>query len=224
LQGEQISAVFEGAGSEAIESECSCHHCSMLLSALLARPGSALRDQGGEAQTPPLERAKCADLVRDHHDFIWRLLARMGLSGADVDDACQQVFLVTFTRPTGSIRAGSERSFLFGVALRVCQEFRRKERRDRLHDADAAERLFSKASPEEALERQRSWALLQSVLERMSDDVRAAFVLYELEGMTVPEIAEVTGVPLGTVASRLRRGRDLFQAAVAQLAPKGGAA
>jgi RNA polymerase sigma-70 factor (ECF subfamily) len=138
----------------------------------------------------------------------------MGLRGSDVDDAAQQVFLVTFARADQSIRKGSERSFLYGVAIRVCQEFRRTQRRAWLHDADAAEALVAKSAPDEEAHRRRSWQRLEAILEQMSDDVRAVFALYELEGMTAPEIAEVVGIPLGTVASRLRRGRELFQAAL----------
>jgi RNA polymerase sigma-70 factor (ECF subfamily) len=51
----------------------------------------------------------------------------------------------------------------------------------------------------------------------MSDDVRSVFVLFELEGLTAVEIAELMDVPVGTVASRLRRGRDLFHEHAAAL-------
>jgi RNA polymerase sigma-70 factor (ECF subfamily) len=54
------------------------------------------------------------------------------------------------------------------------------------------------------------------VLEQLPLDLRAVFVLFELEGMTSPEIAELSGVPLGTVASRLRRAREHFRELVAQ--------
>ena len=51
----------------------------------------------------------------------------------------------------------------------------------------------------------------------MPEDLRTAFVLFELEELTGPEVAEVLGVPLGTTASRLRRAREHFQSSIARL-------
>ena len=64
------------------------------------------------------------------------------------------------------------------------------------------------------------------MLDGLTDDLRVSFVLYELEGLSSPEIATLLGIPLGTVASRLRRAREAFELGVselkAQLAAKGG--
>jgi RNA polymerase sigma-70 factor (ECF subfamily) len=68
--------------------------------------------------------------------------------------------------------------------------------------------------PHAALERRDEEALFESALEHMDIDQRAAFVLFELEDMTGPEVAEALGVPLGTAYSRLRLARQAFQAAV----------
>ncbi len=65
-------------------------------------------------------------------------------------------------------------------------------------------------NPEELLERRQTRALLDEVLETMPLPQRSVFVLFELEGMTTPEIAESLDLPLGTAASRLRRARELF--------------
>ena len=61
--------------------------------------------------------------------------------------------------------------------------------------------------------------LLQNerILEGMPDNLKEAFILFELEDMTVPQIAELLGIPTGTVASRLRRARALFQKCVDEL-------
>jgi RNA polymerase sigma-70 factor (ECF subfamily) len=58
-------------------------------------------------------------------------------------------------------------------------------------------------------------------LESWPEELRTAFVLFELEGLSVPEIAELTETKSGTVASRLRRGRELFLAAVKRLKARG---
>lgn len=58
---------------------------------------------------------------------------------------------------------------------------------------------------------------LDQLVEVWPDEIRTAFVLFELEGLSVPEIAELTDTKQGTVASRLRRARELFQAGVKRL-------
>jgi RNA polymerase sigma-70 factor (ECF subfamily) len=72
-------------------------------------------------------------------------------------------------------------------------------------------------SPEELLDRRRAAQLLDCVLDEMTDDCRQVLVLFEFEQMSTPEIAQLVGIPLGTAASRLRRARESFKNAVAEL-------
>ena len=67
-------------------------------------------------------------MFNEHHDFIWRLLRRLGVSREKADDASQNVFLVA-TERVDSIKLGSERAFLFGTALRVARSQHRSEQR-----------------------------------------------------------------------------------------------
>ena len=78
----------------------------------------------GEARR--LSPSQLRRLVQEHYDFIWRLLSRLNVAPAEVDDAAQQVFMVLVSRDGLTIKVGSERAFLYGVALRVAKEFRRK--------------------------------------------------------------------------------------------------
>jgi len=64
---------------------------------------------------------------------------------------------------------------------------------------------------DELVERKRARALLDEALDSMEDDLRTVFVLFELEEMKTSEIADLLAIPVGTVASRLRRSRDEFQ-------------
>ena len=73
------------------------------------------------------------------------------------------------------------------------------------------------ANPEELMDQRRARALLDQVLGDMPMDLRAVFVLFELEEMTMMEIATLSDIPPGTVASRLRRARHVFQKAVQKL-------
>jgi RNA polymerase sigma-70 factor (ECF subfamily) len=168
---------------------------------------------------PPLSAdQRITDLMRNHFDFVWRSLRRLGLSAPDSDDGSQEVFLIA-SRKLSAISEGSERSFLFGAALKVASTRRRTlRRRPELADAEVEERDEQSApGPERLTELSRARELLQAVLDEMELDLKAAFVLYELEEQSVPQIAETLGVPVGTVASRLRAARAAFQAAVKRL-------
>ena len=165
----------------------------------------------------PLAAARIRYLVDAHFDFVWRSLRRMGLSGADSDDAAQEVFTVA-ARRLCDIRPGRERAFLFGTALRVASQQRRRSpaRRERLDDRAEAY-VDPQPSPEQLLEKRRARQQLDELLDELPLEQRAVFVLYELEQLTAPEIAALLELPLGTVASRLRRARAGFEASVARL-------
>ena len=157
-------------------------------------------------------------LVKEHYDFIWRLLARLNVNAPEVDDAAQQVFMVLVVREGLSIKPGSERAFLYGVALRVAKEFRRKAQTSQNHVAPDPDRLVDGAPDLDVMAaRNQARRQLGRILERMPDNLKEAFILFELEDLTVPQIAELLSIPTGTVASRLRRARAFFQAEVALL-------
>jgi len=153
----------------------------------------------------------------EHFDFIWRSLRRFGLTADRADDAAQQVFVVA-SRKLDQIQIGSERSFLFGTAMRVASDVRRSAafRREIAHPEPGVD-LAGGSRPDEALERERERATLDSVLAAMDLELRSVFVLFEMEEMTMPEIATLLAIPTGTVASRLRRAREEFQTKVARL-------
>ena len=156
-----------------------------------------------------LERA-----IRDDYRFIWRLLRRFGVPELQAEDAAQQVFLIVAER-LADIAPGRERSFAFGTAMRVAQGLRRRSAREQPNDA-LDERANGLAAPDELVERKRARELLDEVLQAMPLDARTVFILYELEAQSAPEIAALIEVPLGTVASRLRRARELFRTLVAE--------
>ena len=156
--------------------------------------------------------------MHGHFDFVWRSLRRLGLSGSDADDATQEVFLVA-SRKLASIVDGSERQFLFGTAQRVASTRRRslKRRREELQDSIDEHDEQSAPGPERLTELSRARTQLQELLDDMSLELRAPFILFELEELTVPQIAELLGLPLGTASSRLRAAREEFHAAVRRL-------
>ena len=189
-----------------------------------AAPGRA-RDLAGAgvavtvARSPAATRAADArlrGLVDGQYDFIWRSLRRLGVPEIDADDCAQQVFLVA-SRKLDDIVIGCERPFLFSTALRVASDARRSRSRRREVFEDVDEPRDSAPNPEQIAEQKSARALLDEVLDSLPMDLRAVFVLFELEEMSSAEIAEVLALPIGTVASRLRRAREEFQRIITRM-------
>ena len=185
---------------------------------------------GGVAQTQRIEseraeperpaaldaaaQARLSSIADAHFAWLWRLLRRLGVAPSDVEDAAQQVFMVV-SRRLSVIEPGSEQSFLFGVAIRVSIEHRRKRRDVPTPDVELDVRKSSPAM-EELLDQHRARLLLGEILDSMPLELRTVFILFELEQMTKTEIARIVGIPEGTVVSRLRRAREVFEGRVKQ--------
>jgi RNA polymerase sigma-70 factor (ECF subfamily) len=159
-------------------------------------------------------KARLARMVERDYRMIWRLLRRLGVHESAIEDATQQVFLVAAER-LDDIAVSSERAFVFGTALRVSRSLRRKHSRE---DASADTDLSASSlpGPDELSEQRRARELLDHLIDQIPLDLRTVFILFELEGLTSPQIAELVGTPLGTVASRLRRARERFATLVAE--------
>ena len=167
----------------------------------------------------PATPARLRALVAEHFVFIWRLIRRLGLPPADADDGAQQVFLVA-TERIADIACGSERSFLFGTALRVAAARRRAVVRER--PGDAVDTADSVQTPDELTHQKRLREMLDAILDQMDGDLRVVFILVEIEGLTAPEVSRLLKVPAGTVASRLRRAREAFEAEIKRLQTRMG--
>jgi len=166
----------------------------------------------------PRDHARVAELLRTHFRDVWRMVRRFGVPESSADDAAQEVFIIA-TRRLCDITPGSERPFLLATAVRVAANLRRSlgTRRECSEDEQTHEGVDPRPSAEALLDQKRLRQMLDRVLDGLNDDLRVSFVLYELEGLSSPEIATLLGIPLGTVASRLRRGREAFELEVARL-------
>jgi RNA polymerase sigma-70 factor (ECF subfamily) len=176
-----------------------------------AEPVSSASAEG--ALVPPELHARVTLMVKTHHDFIWRLLRRLGVPEADADDATQRVFMIA-ARRMADVAVGSERSFLFGTALRVAPETIRTARRHAqpLLGDERADKRDSSPDPEELVAQHRARAVLDEILLAMPIELRSVLVLFELEQLTKNEVAELLDLPVGTAVSRLRRAREEFRA------------
>lgn len=162
--------------------------------------------------------ARLAELLEAHFRHVWRALRRFGVPEANADDAAQEVFIIA-SRKLDGIEPGRERQFLHAVALRVAANARRaRNARQESAESPTVERaLGSLPNPEALLDRKQARELLDVVLDAMTEDLRTAFVLFELEGYSGPEVAEMLEIPLGTATSRLRRARESFRESVARI-------
>lgn len=169
---------------------------------------------GGTAVPPTFD-----DLYTRHFDFVWRSLRRLGVHPSLIEDAAQDAFIVLHRKLDALRPEASAKAFVFAIALRVANDYRRTARRkgaSSLDDNVASPRAtpFDDAAKAEAVR------LLDAFLESLDEERRAVFVLVELEGMTAPETSEALQVNLNTVYTRLRAARQRF---VAFLAARGGA-
>lgn len=145
--------------------------------------------------------------VDDYLDMVARALRNAGTPPAEVDDAVQRTFIIA-ARRRDDVRLGAERSFLLQIALNVAAHVRRSAaRRREVPESELPERVDA-ATPEQLTSRKHERQLMNSALEQLSPELRAVFVLFELEERTMAEIAEALQIPPGTVASRLRRARE----------------
>lgn len=170
------------------------------------------------------ERAKNERRVHtlfvENYRSIWRLLRRFGVPEHHADDSAQKVFLILAERIM-DVKSGSERAFLYGTAFRVATGFRRMRHREEPTDL-ADEHRSTLPRPDELADRKRARDVLDHLLAQMDDDLKTVFILYEMEGFTTPEIADVLEVPLGTAASKLRRAREKFQLLITEYTAKRG--
>jgi RNA polymerase sigma-70 factor, ECF subfamily len=159
-----------------------------------------------------VDRVRLERIFNAHHATVWRALRRRGLSPEAAEDATQETFLLAAER-LDDIRPESERSFLIATALRVAHTLGRKTVRWEL-DEDMDQRL---AGGRDTGDARSDMQLCDLVLSKVDADLVEVFVLYELEGLTSPEIAALLQIPLGSVASRLRRAREQFRSAATRL-------
>jgi RNA polymerase sigma-70 factor (ECF subfamily) len=175
-----------------------------------AKPVSRAARGASEVDRPT---ARLRSTMDTHYEAVWRFLRRLGVLAADVDDAAQKVFLV-FAGRLASIEVGAERSFLFASAVRIASDARRKRARSRqtlAHEGETLDAEDPTPSVEVSIDDQRLRRWLDEVLDTLSEEHRAVLVLVDIEEQTMAEASVALGIPAGTVASRLRRSRELFE-------------
>lgn len=165
---------------------------------------------GPATVTEPAPSFSFTEIFREHARYLWRALLGLGVRPGDVDDACQEVFLIVHRRlPEFDGRA--LRSWLYAICLRVASEYRRSARvRREISVGELPDSSAPAGQLEEVYTGELCVRLLAS-LDSLDDDKREAFVLYEIEELPLREVAETLGCPLQTAYSRLQAARALVR-------------
>lgn len=169
------------------------------------------------AEAPRAAAPTLEALYRDCFDLVWRGLLRLGVSPEHLDDAVQDVFLTAHRRLPGFEGRSTPRSWVYGIAVNVAREHRRRRRaQSRVEPLAHEPRADRRDEPDHVASRNEAAALLDRLLDALDDDRRSVLVMVEYEQMTVPEVAAALGVNVNTVYTRLRAARADFEAALAR--------
>ncbi len=162
-------------------------------------------------------------LYRAHISDVWRMLFTLGVRESDLADACQEVFVIVLRRLPEFDGRAKVTTWLYAIALRVAAGFRRKAHVRREQLVEESPEQSSDSRLDEGLDERRALARVRDALEALDDDRRAVFVLFELQELTLKEIAETVGCPLQTAYSRLLSARKFLAQRAQPSATQGGA-
>src|SRR5689334_19679906 len=164
------------------------------------------------------------EIVELHSDRVYRLAYRLTGDRHDAEDLTQEVFVRVF-RSLDSYTPGTFAGWLHRITTNLFLDQARRKQRIRFDalSEERADRLSSnQPTPDIAYTDQRFDDDVERALQALPPDFRAAVVLCDVEGLTYEEIAEILGAKLGTVRSRIHRGRAMLREALAHRAPKSG--
>ena len=182
------------------------------------------RPIGGEQDPGPWAAPSWDEIVTTHSAAVYRLAYRLTGNRPDAEDLTQEVFVRVF-RSLDSYTPGTFEGWLHRITTNLFLDQARRRQRLRFDGfaEDAEARLVSAdPSPERALADAGFDDDVEAALLALSPEFRAAVVLCDVEGLTYEEIADVLGVKLGTVRSRIHRGRAMLRKALSHRAPAGG--
>ncbi len=155
-------------------------------------------------------------LYQGNFDRIYRLVCRLGVAGAEVEDVVQQVFTIAFRKIDAQERVDNPNAWLYGIAIRVVRDHHRWRRVRRLKqsllDATVRASAAPPQNPEAETKAAQTHQRVAEILQLMSPKLREVLVLSDIEECGPSEVADVLGIPVNTVRSRKQRARVAFQA------------
>ena len=169
-----------------------------------SRPTASTEVQPGDWTPPSWE-----EIVREHSGRVYRLAYRLTGNQHDAEDLTQEVFVRVF-RSLGTYTPGTFEGWLHRITTNLFLDMVRRRARIRFEGIaeDAHERLPGREpSPQQIVDDRSLDGDVQTALDDLPADFRAAVVLCDIEGLSYEEIAATLGIKLGTVRSRIHRGR-----------------
>ena len=184
--------------------------------------GGSQETAGPRRSVSPRELSRFDEAVLRHLDAAHNLARYLLRDVDDAEDAVQDAFLRAIRHFAG-FRGVDGRAWLLSIVRNTCFT-RIRSRSSRGESVEFDEEIHTveetASGPEADLARKAATESVRAGLERLAVEFREALVLRELEGLSYKEIAQVTGVPIGTVMSRLARGRKQLVSALAPPRPK----
>jgi RNA polymerase sigma factor (sigma-70 family) len=172
--------------------------------------------------TPP----SWEEVVRDHSARVYRLAYRLTGNSHDAEDLTQEVFVRVF-RSLSGYTPGTFEGWLHRITTNLFLDMARRKQRIRfegLAEETAARLGGNELTPDEAFDERHLDDDIQAALKALAPEYRAAVILCDIEGLSYEEIASTLGVKLGTVRSRIHRGRAQLRNALEHRRPRQAAA
>ena len=173
--------------------------------------GTAVFDATGDHSTMP----SWDELVRQHADRVYRLAYRLSGNQHDAEDLTQETFIRVF-RSVQNYQPGTFEGWLHRITTNLFLDMARRRSRLRMEGLpEDTDRLAGDdPSPEQVYAETHLDPDLQDALDELPPEFRAAVVLCDVEGLSYEEIGATLGVKLGTVRSRIHRGRQALRASL----------
>lgn len=162
-----------------------------------------------------------ADIYRQEFDYVCRSLRRLGARSGDLKDLVQDVFLVVLQRLPTWDSTKPLRPWLFGISFRVFSQFRQRAFVRKEDSTDLMDEISVASNMEDVLSARDARACVLLALQKIEVERRPVFIMHELDGCPIPEVAQTLGLPLNTAYSRLRLAREEFKAAIERMRAKG---
>ncbi len=155
------------------------------------------------------------EVVRQHADRVYRLAYRLSGNAQDAEDLTQETFIRVF-RSLSRYQPGTFEGWLHRITTNLFLDMVRRRNRVRMEalPEDYDRVPGDEPSPEQAFSAAHLDSDLQEALDSLAPDFRAAVVLCDVEGLSYEEIGATLGVKMGTVRSRIHRGRQALRAAL----------
>ena len=159
------------------------------------------------------ERLSTDELFRRHAAFVARVLYRMGVPVAELEDLVQEVFVVVHRLGGYAPGPASPTGYLASIALKAASGARRREHKQRVRQSDHMPEQLAALSgnPVELLEQREELLQLQAALDCLPPKLRALLILVDIEGVSSSDVAASEGIPVGTVYWQLHRARSKFR-------------